>query len=386
MSLMSSKKEITVAHLASFQGNFGDVANHLGFRNWFSGLIQCDIHWANIEIRDFYRGNRKFDANLVEELNAFDLVIIGGGNYFELWPENSRTGCSIDLPEELLKDIHPPIFFNALGVDDGQGVGNKARNYFADFIKYLYNSNKFLLSLRNDGALQNIKKNFPELSELNFNVIPDHGFFVLSDSNLRHNYERDNSEIVIGLNLAQDMANLRFKDGKEQFLSQIRSALIENEFDRLILFPHIYSDVEILYELISTLPDAIKREKISFSPLGSNNLDIRTTLENYLSVDLMIAMRFHANVIPLSLGIPTIGISSYPQISNLYTNLDIQSWSLDVDQQADFPRDLRIKLEAILNGREFVRETFQQIPIKLWAQRASFEPTIKKWLGSHGFS
>lgn len=386
MPLLSSKKEITVAHLASFQGNFGDVANHLGFRNWFSGLIQSDVNWANIEIRDFYRGNRKFDANLVAELNAFDLVIIGGGNYFELWPENTRTGCSIDLPEELLKDIHPPIFFNALGVDDGQGVGKRARNYFADFIKYLYNSNKYLLSLRNDGALQNIKRNFPELSEFNFNVIPDHGFFVLSDSNLRNHHERDNSKIVIGLNLAQDMADLRFKAGKEQFLSQIRRALLEIEFDRLILFPHIYSDVEILYELICSLPDAIKREKISFSPLGSNKLDIRTTLENYLSIDLMIAMRFHANVIPLSLGIPTIGISSYPQISNLFANLDIQSWILDVDQQADFPRDLPINLEKILNGREFVRETFQQIPIKVWAQRASFEPTIKKWLGSHGFS
>ncbi|ASY15359.1 polysaccharide pyruvyl transferase [Candidatus Planktophila sulfonica] len=386
MPLSSSKTNITVAHLASFQGNFGDVANHLGFRKWFSGLIQSDIHWANIEIRDFYRGNREFDANLVAELNAFDLVVIGGGNYFELWPENTRTGCSIDLPEELLKDIHPPIFFNALGVDDGQGVGEKARRYFADFVKYLYNSDKYLLSLRNDGALQNIRKNFPELSNFNFNVIPDHGFFVLSDSNLRHNHKKDISEVVIGLNLAQDMTNLRFKNGKEQFLSQIRHVLLKIEFDRLILFPHIYSDVEILYELISSLPDAIKREKISLSPLGSHNLDIRTTLENYLSVDLMIAMRFHANVIPLSLGTPTIGISSYPQISNLYADLDIQSWSLDVDQQADFPRDLTINLEEILSGSEIVRGTFQQIPIKLWAQRTSFEPTIKTWLGSHGFS
>lgn len=84
MSLLSLNKKIKVAHLASFKGNFGDVANHLGFRNWFSGLIKSDIHWGNIEIRDFYRGNRKFDASLVAEFNAYDLVVIGGGNYFKL--------------------------------------------------------------------------------------------------------------------------------------------------------------------------------------------------------------------------------------------------------------------------------------------------------------
>ena len=42
--------------------------------------------------------------------------MLGGGNYLELGPENAQISYSIDLPEELLKDIHPPISFNALGV------------------------------------------------------------------------------------------------------------------------------------------------------------------------------------------------------------------------------------------------------------------------------
>ena len=221
--------------------------------------------------------------------------------------------------------------------------------------------------------------------DLNFNVIPDHGFFALSDFNQKRSNKELKTNFAIGLNLAQDMTNLRFKNGKEHFLSQIRDTLLQIEFDNLILFPHIYSDVEILYEFIGPLPDVIKREKISFSPLGTRDLDIHTTFENYLRVDAMVAMRFHANVIPLSLGTPTIGISSYPQIPNLYEEIGIQSWSLDVDHQATFSTDLSMKLREISQDKEIARENFQEVPIKLWAQRATFEPTLKNWLNRWGF-
>ena len=38
-------KAFGVLHIASFTGNIGDNANHLGFRSWFETLVENKIQW-----------------------------------------------------------------------------------------------------------------------------------------------------------------------------------------------------------------------------------------------------------------------------------------------------------------------------------------------------
>jgi polysaccharide pyruvyl transferase WcaK-like protein len=379
-------RQVRVAHLASFKGNFGDIANHLGFRKWFAERVNHELQWHEIEIRDFYRGLRKFDSELVAELNKYDLVVIGGGNYFELWPENTRTGCSIDLPRELLIQVVPPVFFNALGVDDGQGVGIKAQEFFPGFVRYILDSEKCFLSIRNDGAESNLKRNFIEFEHFDFNVTPDHGFFALKSLNGTSQIEKTDSTFTIGINLAQDMNETRFGNRRKEILSDIRNAIMQVKFDRLILFPHIVSDLEILYELISPLPDLVKREKVSISPLGNHELDVQSTFDNYQQVDVMISMRFHANVIPLSMGTPTIGISTYPQISNLFNELGISNWCTDAKAPNTFPDELARLLRYIAVNREQATLEFGKVPKRMSAERDNFGIQLSHWLNTQGFS
>lgn len=386
MISVKQPQQVRVAHLASFKGNFGDITNHLGFRKWFADIVNHELTWHEIEIRDFYRGFRKFDSELVAELNEYDLVVIGGGNYFELWPENTRTGCSIDLPRELLMKVTPPIFFNALGVDDGQGVGKKAQEFFPGFVRYILDSEKCFLSLRNDGAESNLKRSFLELRYLDFNVTPDHGFFAIKSLNRTGQIKKIDSTYTIGINLAQDMSEKRFGNRRDEIISDIRNAIMQVEFDRLILFPHIVSDLEILYELITPLPDLIKREKVSISPLGNNDLDVHSTFDNYLQVDVMMAMRFHANVIPLSMGTPTIGISTYPQISSLYNELGISNWCTDAKVPKTFPGELARLLKYINVNREKATLEFGKIPELMCAERDNFGILLSHWLNTQGFS
>jgi hypothetical protein len=54
-------RPMSVLHLASFPGNVGDIANHFGFRPWFERLVEREVKWTEIEIRDFYRGTRTLD-------------------------------------------------------------------------------------------------------------------------------------------------------------------------------------------------------------------------------------------------------------------------------------------------------------------------------------
>jgi hypothetical protein len=115
-------KAFGVLHIASFTGNIGDNANHLGFRSWFETLVENKIQWNELEIREFYWKNKFWDKEFVKYANNFDLIIIGGGNYFELWVEKSPTGTSIEIEPDLFKKIERPVYFNALGVDPGQGA------------------------------------------------------------------------------------------------------------------------------------------------------------------------------------------------------------------------------------------------------------------------
>ena len=119
--MSASKRRLCVLHLASFAGNIGDLANHAGARRMLAERLGFALEFTDLEIREFYWKQRSFDDAFVEYANGFDLLIIGGGNYFELWVDHSATGTSIDITPERLAKLKVPTLFFALGVDTGQG-------------------------------------------------------------------------------------------------------------------------------------------------------------------------------------------------------------------------------------------------------------------------
>ena len=153
------KKKLRVLHIASFIGNVGDNANHKGSEFLRNQFLDYKFEITRKEIREFYWKEWIFNSEkFVNEANSYDLVMIGGGNYFELWVENSRTGTSIDLDLEYLQKINTPILFYSLGCDLGQGVPQANVDKFRIFMDYLTNREKYFVSVRNDGALGNIEK------------------------------------------------------------------------------------------------------------------------------------------------------------------------------------------------------------------------------------
>ena len=44
-------------------------------------------------------------------------------------------------------------------------------------------------------------------------------------------------------------------------------------------------------------------------------------------------MRFHANVCPIGLGTPTIGLVNYPQVKLLYEELNLENRFVDVRER-----------------------------------------------------
>ena len=104
-------KTLNVMHVASFWGNIGDNANHTGMRKILSRYTGYHFRFKEVEIRDFYimRKKRKFDDSFVREANRHDLLLIGGGNFFDLWINESATGTTIDMKKEIFEQIKVPV-------------------------------------------------------------------------------------------------------------------------------------------------------------------------------------------------------------------------------------------------------------------------------------
>jgi polysaccharide pyruvyl transferase WcaK-like protein len=334
------RRTLKILHLASFVGNVGDTVNHLGFRHWFEALLDNQhVTWTNLEIREFYWKNKSWDDDLIALINTYDLLVVGGGNYLELWVKDSPSGTSIGFTMDQLQAIDVPVFFNALGFDTHQGVyGDNAGNA-KNLLSYLTHDPKRMITVRNDGA----KKNLTELYGSDFSdlipMCPDGGFFVDLDSVVvTGNSVQDSEETVIAINLACDMEDVRFKnysDGSSRgFIEELAAALTavsrKNDNLKFVFISHVFSDLWSTFQVLKLLPDKVRRKNVRVSAYDRADSSVVDIINEYRNADLVLASRFHSNVLALALNKLVIPLVNYPQISNLYADVDLSDLAFDV--------------------------------------------------------
>jgi len=310
-------KNLKTLHLASFDGNIGDNANHFGFYKYLNKFQDITFEIHELEIREFYWKERFFDESFVNLVNQYDLLIIGGGNYFELWVEDSPTGTSIAITLELLAQIKTPLLFNALGVDSGQGASSKNLKKFKSFLDLLIKRDDFI-SIRNDGASATIEKYLSKSYLKSIHHTPDAGFFI--DVQEPVSYYKDKKYVAI--NIANDMPETRFKDITYQdYLENLKifiSSFVKKNPDYEIVFvPHIYRDIGAINDLLEILEDKDRRRKISIAPLLHGRDSFLEVMQIYKGAQLVLANRFHANACAIGLGVRTICLINYKQIREL---------------------------------------------------------------------
>mgnify|MGYP003706050239 CR=1 FL=1 len=373
-----------ILHFASFIGNIGDNANHNGlYKTLFSKLEGIDFNITKEEIREYFWNHKNFDDKLINLFNQFDLVIIGGGNFFELWVENSRTGTSIDIPIEFLKKINPPILFFSLGFDIHQGYSSENKLKFSKFLDFLISKKKYLVSFRNDGALDNLNLLYGSRYNSSIKIIPDSGI-VLNLEDLNQNPNSWIRKNTLGINLAGDMINLRYNDNYDKALrvySEFLKWIIEKYDYNIIFFPHIYSDYKITFDVLNLLPDSFKRKKIQIAPLASDNDGMKEIFSLYNQCKIIVANRFHSNLCSIALGKPTIGIINYPQIENFYKEIGLSHYNVKINENnaleniksifSEVNYNQESVVEEVISVRDQVREIYtnSMIDITDWIQK-----------------
>lgn len=403
-------RKLKVIQLACYRGNIGDNANIVGTRSVLNQNFSFEIEYTDMDILDFLWGVKKYDNKFIELVNQHDLLIIGGGGYLELTSDTSSTGTPLDISEDVLRRIKPPIVYYALGVDIARGINTERLSKFKKFLDYLLSSKRILVSVRNDGSMASLKKLLGDQYAGRVHKAPDGGFFtVVKDFN---HLELPDSKRVIGINLAGDMLSFRFpanryskfnvlksllknckRDGYcnikeigselflEKFSALMNNYLRKNDDLNLVLIPHIFKDIGIIGRFISKLDVCFSRRRVTVAPYIQGNAAQEYVFDIYRKCDIVMGMRFHANVCCIGLTVPTIGFVSHSQIEHLYQELNLSDRAIKINQEG-FEKKLSLLIDSSFLNKNSIKKQYKEVRDNCLKEVTSFHKTMENWLNS----
>lgn len=381
--------KIKALHVASFNGNIGDNANHNGFRKRLTKTLGREIDFTNLEMREFYQSWNLRDFNsddFIDLCNNHDLVVIGGGNFFELKWDYSYTGTTINISDKTLDKIKTPILFHGVGCDIAKGASQNSIEKFRLFLERITSDKNILVSVRNDGSYDTIKKLYGDDFLKKIYRVPDGAFFMKSRKfdfpEIRRGYRS------IGINVVSDMKEIRFNSevsgsiSYDDFIIGFAKVLTElfqkYENYQIILFPHIYSDLIAIYDLLEKILDKYRRTRVVVAPCLTGDGSDEYIFGLYKECDFVMGMRFHSNVCSIAQNIPTIALSSYKKIIDLYKEVDLCDRVVEVNKLG-FENIIKEKIESTFINLDNIKNDYEKANLKIYQESADFYTAIKNW-------
>jgi len=360
-------------------------------RTMLAQALNTSFSIDELEMRRFYQkydgpDGLKFDEEFARLANQYDLVILGGGNFFEVWIDHSATGCTIDISTTVLDQIQTKVLFFGLGFDRYKGSSDQSLSRFLRFITHLHDRKNYLVSVRNDGSLAQLIGAYGDSVRNLIAVVPDGGFFVPPPDHVEPIFPDQAFNIV--LSVAMDMGEVRFGtqqaqnghrnlvDSLVRFVAAAATAIPCSHFT---FMPHIYSDVRIVSEIVELLPDHIRRNRVSVGPCVSGAQAVDPVFVHYLRANCVIGMRFHASVCSVGFGTPSIGLSTYAKILDLYAELGLDDLVVD-GRESDFSAPLLRLVARIHADPEAARKRVQVVRVSLLGHMEKFMAQVKEFV------
>lgn len=339
-----------VLHLASFKGNIGDNASHIGLSNILGKCLPKISSIHNLEIRKFYKNytlddKLKFDESFVEFANSFDLLIIGGGGFLDFWVEGSETGTTIDISESVFSQIKVPLLISSVGCIPHKQVPDGNIEKFRKFLDLIISKKNAQLALRNDGSFAVIDELFGIQYTSNINFILDNAFFYQTEINKDY-FPHDNYMVI---NVTIDQLSMKNEMVGEldykHYLHQITAFVYEVIYKtnlQIVFAPHIYSDFKAIDDLLKGINDYHIRDRVSICPFIQGNNGANYIFSVYEKAQFVVGMRLHANICSIALGKKTIGLAALDRVCHLYKSINLYENVVLASQE--FSNDLFSKL------------------------------------------
>lgn len=384
--MKTGDQSVKVLHIASFHGNVGDSAMHDGAYRTRREDCPLAFDYTPLEVREFFHwGQRKFDADFVDYLNGFDLAIVGGLGAYQLWRADTASGTCFDLAPDMLQRIEKPVIFYGLGCDASRGVDALAMDKFRRFLDVGYEKN-FMFSLRNDGSQPILQEavGAPHISPMP--VIPDGGLFARPS--ITPNEFAYHGEKIVAINLAGCMPDKRFAAAAAgsptlnefaQGIALLGCDLLEAQQGvRLVFVPHIYSDLELISNVLNRLPDEYRRRHVSVAPYLNGGSNWSCIFDIYRQASLVIGMRFHACVVAIGMGTPVIGINTHHKIEGLFNDMQLSSDCIALSDEAWLER-LRLKSLDFIRSGEVMRPVYAEKVDNKRKELGAFHGDMLSW-------
>ena len=335
------RNKIKIFHfcLSSPVGNFGDDVLFLATKDAFKEIFRgYEIKWVNYPLR-----NHATD-NVIKKANSCDLILVGGGglllkdtnpNQYSGW----QWACSV----EHLKAIKKPLVIYSIGY-------NRFRNQeefddiFFEHIKLTIDKAAFF-SVRNTGSKKAlIKYNIPQ-DKIIVNPCPS----LFYKQKTTKNYKQ-NKIIKIGINLAGDRSDLRFND-QDSFYRRFSKVLqtVTDKGYELCFFNHSWNPQSNCQDFINSLSCS---KKIYNIETVWNRKDIDRAISLYKSMDLIIAMRGHSQMIPFGQHKMVISLISHDKLKWFLEDVSMENTGVDVNDKDLFEK-LTSLIYSLINSEDY---------------------------------
>lgn len=335
-------RTIKILHVASFTGNIGDNASHLGLYNVLKTVLGDRLDIEQVEIRRFYKkyslaDKMNFDLEFTQKANAKDLLILGGGGFLDYWVPNSETGTTFDMSDEILDKLIVPTLFVSVGCMPHQPVPEGNIDKFHHFLQKVGSKKNMRIAVRNDGSILEIKRLFGSEFEGIITEILDNGFFY--EPSLKFSC-RLLEKPYIAINTTLDqltmknrmIGNINYSQLREELLSLLQRIIDETDYS-LVFVSHIFKDLQAFRELLEGMNDFYIRSRVAIAPYLQGNYGCNYLMSVYNQADSVLSMRFHANVCPLSMGKRTVGLAALDRVVHMYNSIGKSSDCIPVNEK-----------------------------------------------------
>ncbi|MCL4821089.1 MAG: polysaccharide pyruvyl transferase family protein [Vicinamibacteria bacterium] len=350
--------KLRVLHAATHGHNIGDGALVAGIHATLAADLGRELAITEIDVlghklrreRDMLPAARY--AQLEPEL---DLVLVGGGGLIEGGPGNYLSGLNFGFDLGLLERARVPWVFYALGANQFRHTRFFHRDRLRRLLS-LVEAKGLLFSVRNDGSRERLQRLVGR--ELPFvHSIPDPGLWVPTRQQALPEFAPDRPNLLVQLagdrpwqRLGGWRGRLRRLAGLDPLaaLARTLAALARERGVRLVLCPHLVTDLELVARFVSLLPMQVARDAVTLSPVLKGAAGAPDFFERYRRADLVVGMRGHSAICAVGLGTPFVGLATHDKIGGFLADVGLADWSVDLETDPGFD-GLRPLLEHLLD-------------------------------------
>jgi len=151
----------------------------------------------------------------------------------------------------------------------------------------------------------------------------------------------------------------------------------------IVFVPHIYSDLGAIADVLSEMDIWYRRDRVTTAPYLTGPNSERYIFDLYDSVDLSLGMRLHANVCPIGLETPCIGLSNgHPKVGDLYRNLGLFDRIVPV-HEPDFASALEETVTTTIDAPDEVSQAYRKTVDTLRPTVDGFHERIESLVDRH---